>query len=292
MEVKYRMRSPYLRPFLIRERYILPSYHFPIRGRLIHSSARTVALPILSGMHGLHGTHTSSKNFPDPESCWAPGATGKPNWSKIILALEATLEVPATCSGSIIARTILRDVVTVGGAADFVDSIRFGVSDGTNFGGLEKATRVVQSVGNTPGLVEFDKTIPWNGKACTARNDLFVYVRHLVGGNVLTFMEIGFYPRVEDNKGAPVDRSLKPAIRLDPCAKLVPIRSPYVRGKEDQQYRRLKLSERRKVVQKTNQMFREETGVTRLLDTRKSADRQLANQWLRIRDSVMSANGK
>lgn len=260
----------------------------PVRRR-IYSSAGTIALPVPAIRHGLHGTHTASKNFPDPENCWVTGATGKPNWSKIILALEATLEVPATCSGSIIARTILRDVVTVGGAADFVDSIRFGVSDGTTFGGQEKATRSVESAGNTPGLVEFTTTIPWDGSTCTAKNDRFVYVKYLVGGNAITFMEIGFYPRVEPNRtGAPVDKSLKPTIRLDPCAKLAPIRSPYVRGPQDQQYRRLRLSERRTLVQKTNRIFKEETGVTRLLDTRKPADRPLANQWLRIRDSVMS----
>jgi hypothetical protein len=261
---------------------------YPLSGseRLVRTLARDER-SFFGGLQGLHGTHTASMNFPEPNNCWSPGATGKPDWGKIILAVEAALEIPATCSGSIVAKTILRDVVP-GGASNWAESIRFGVSDGTTTGGEEKATRVVESDGNPLGVVEFAKTIPWNGKACTAGNDLFVYVRFPSGKDVFTFVEIGFYPRVEPSKGVPLDKSPSPTIRLNPCNKLVPIRSPYVRGKEDQQFRKLNATERKKVVQTTNLLFTQETGVARRLDPSKLADRRLANHWLRIRDSVMT----
>lgn len=261
---------------------------------LVPAYRRRLGVPYLvsgiggfGSLQGLHGTHSASKAFPDPEGCWAPGATGKPILGKTITMVEASLEIPATCSGSIIARTTLRDVVTAGGAADFKDAIRFGVSDGTSAGGLEPATRVVES-GNTPGFVEFARTIPWNGQACTAASDLFVYVRYLVGNDVYTFMEIGFYPRVKSSGSGLVDNSLSPAIRLNPCNRLVPIRSPYVHGKESEQFRKLKGDALKKIIQQTNSLFTQETGIARRLDPRKPADRNLANHWLRIRDSVMT----
>jgi hypothetical protein len=250
------------------------------------SPAGSGARPTHHGLGELHGTHHASKSFPEPNNCWSPGATGKPDWSKTILTVEAALEVPATCTGSIIARTTLRDVVP-GGASWWADSIRFGVSDGTDSGGLEKATRVSESDGKTPGIVEFVKMIPWDGKSCTARNDLFVYVKFPSGGKVFTFMEIGFYPRVESDKGLLVDKSLPPAIRLNPCNNLAPIRSRYVPGKESQQYWKLPQSARQQVNNDTDRVFREETGVVRKLDWNKPKDRPLLRHWLRIRDSVM-----
>lgn len=231
-------------------------------------------------------------DFPEPNNCWTPGSTGKPDWNRIIVRVEASLEIPTSCSGSILARTILRDVIS-GAASNWAESIRFGTSDGSTAGGAENATRVVEADGGTPlGFVEFTKTIPWNGKACTASSDLFVYVRMPSGGKVFTFMEIGFYPRVESGTGGPLDKSLNPAIRLNPCNGLAPIRSVYVRGQQDQRFRKLNSTERKKVTDKTNDLFRQETGVARKLNPNNANDRRLANQWLRIRDGVMSANGK
>lgn len=263
-------------------------YHFPVRGNLSHTSVRTVSIPVFNQVHGIGATHTASSDFPEPNNCWSPGATGKPDWSRIILRVEASLEIPSTCSGSIVATVILRDVIS-GAASNWAESIRFGTSDGTTPGGVEKATRVVETNGNPLGFVEFKKTIPWNGKACTASSDLFVYVRFPSGNNVFTFVEIGFYPRVEPDKGAPVDKSLKPSIRLNPCSKIVPIRSPYMPGALDQQYRKLPQSERKKVAERTNLLFTQETGIARKLNPNNAHDRRLANQWLRIRDSVVTA---
>ena len=280
------MRRVYLHPFVARQRYMFPSYHFPVRGSLLHTSVRSISIPFFNELHGIGATHTASSDFPEPNNCWTPGATGKPDWSRIILRVEASLEIPNTCSGSIIARVILRDVIS-GAASNWAESIRFGTSDGTTPGGTEKATRVVETNGNPLGFVEFSKTIPWNGKACTASSDLFVYVRFPSGQKVFTFIEIGFYPRVEPDKGAPLDKSLKPSIRLNPCSKLVPIRSRYLPGVIDQQYRKLSQSERKKVAEKTNLLFTQETGVARKLNTNIAHDRRLANHWLRIRDGVM-----
>jgi hypothetical protein len=237
-------------------------------------------------LSGLHGTHSANKDFPEPNNCWTPGSTGKPDLGKTILTVEAMLEVPTTGTGSIIARTTLRDVVP-GGASWWAESIRFGVSDGTHPGGLEKATSVLESDGTTAGIVEFVKTIPWDGQSCTARNDAFVYVKFPSGGKVFTFVEVGFYPRVEADKGVLVDKSLKPAIRLNPCNNLVPIRSPYVSGTESQRYWKLPEGARQQVNQEANRRFREETGIARKLDANKPADRPLSRHWLRIRDSVM-----
>jgi hypothetical protein len=232
----------------------------------------------------LHGTHSARKSFPDPNNCWVPGSTGKPDLTKTILHVEASLEIPATCTGSIIARTILRDSVPVGGAVDFVESIRFGVSDGTNTGGLEKPTRVSE----TDGVVEFAKEIPWDGNSCTSRNDTFVYLKYLVSNGTFTFVEIGFYPRVIAKNGTPIDRSLNPAIRLNPCNHLTPIRSPYVQGKESQRYSKLPQSVRKEINKNTNRLFSEETGIARKLNLNNPKDRPLANHWLRIRDNVMN----
>jgi len=231
--------------------------------RVARSLAGRGTRPIYQGLGGLHGTHDASKSFPEPNNCWSPGATGKPDWNKTILTVEAALEVPA-------------------------DSIRFGASDGTDPGGLEKATRVSESDGKTPGIVEFVKTIPWDGKSCTARNDFFVYVKLPSGGKVFTFIEIGFYPRVEPDKGVPVDKSLFPAIRVNPCNNLTPIRSRYVSGKESQRYWKLPQSVRKQVNKDTDRVFKEETGVVRKLDWNKPKDRPLLRHWLRIRDSMMS----
>ncbi len=256
-------------------------------GRITRSLAGKVARPVYQGLGGLHGTHSASKSFPDPNNCWVPGSAGKPDLTKTLFTVEAALEIPATCEGSIIARTTLRDVVP-GGASWWADSIRFGVSDGTNPGGQEKATRVVESDGKTAGIVEFAKTIPWDGKFCTSRNDFFVYVRFPSGGKVFTFIEIAYYPRVESDKGVPADKSLTPAIRLNPCNNLSPIRSPYVPGKGSRQYWKLPVNERKNVNEEANRLFREEAGIARKLDWSKTKDRPLVRHWLRIRDSVMS----
>lgn len=276
------------RPGLGEGSLILPSYNFPVRGNLSHKSVRTVSIPYFNELHGIGATHTATSDFPEPNNCWSPGATGKPDWNRIILRVEASLEIPATCSGSIVATAILRDVVS-GAASNWAESIRFGTSDGTTPGGTEKATRVVETNGNPLGFVEFKKTIPWNGKACTASSDLFVYVRFPSGKDVFTFVEIGFYPRVVPDKGVPVDKSLKPSIRLNPCNKIVPIRSSYVPGVLDQQYRRLPSGERKKVAERTNLLFRQETGIGRRLNPNNAHDRRLANHWLRIRDEVLTA---
>lgn len=251
--------------------------------RMSRCLAGSEAPPVLQGFSGLHGTHSASQPFPEPNNCWTPGSTGKPDWGKTILTVEASLEIPAMCMGSIIARTALRDVVP-GGASWWADSIRFGMSDGTNPGGLEKATKVSESDGTTSGIVEFAKTIPCG----TTRHDFFVYVNFPSGGKVFTFIEIGFYPRVESDKGVLVDKSPNPVIRLNPCNKLIPIRSPYVPGKESQQYWKLPATERKQVNTDVNQVFRGETGITRRLEWNRPKDRPLARHWLRIRDSVMT----
>jgi len=248
------------------------------------SIAERVTWPVYQWFGGLHGAHSARKSFPDPNNCWVPGSAGKPDLSKTILIVEAALEIPATCTDSIIAKTVLRDVVPVGGAVDFAESIRFGVSDGTNTGGLEKATRVLEK----EGVVEFTKKIPWDGNSCTARNDIFIYLKYLVSNDTFTFVEIGFYPRVTSDKGSPIDKSPDPTIRLNPCNHLTPIRSPYIHGKESQRYWKLAQSARKKVNTDTNRVFSQETGVVRKLDLNKPKDRPLANHWLRIRDSVMN----
>jgi hypothetical protein len=233
------------------------------------------------GLGGLHGTHSASQSFPDPNECWRPGSVGKPDLNKTLFTVEAALEIPAACTGSIIAKTTLRDSIP-GGASLWADSIRFGVSDGTNIGGLEKATRVSE----TEGVVEFATQIQWAGNSCIARNDVFVYVKYLHPQGPFTFIEVGFYPRVSSDKGVPADRSLKPAIRLNPCNHLTPIRSPYIQGKESEWYLKLPPGARRQVNKETDSLFRDETGIARKLDLSKPADRLLSHHWLRIRDSV------
>jgi len=246
--------------------------------------AGRVARPVYQGLGDLQGIHSASKSFPDPNNCWLPGSVGKPDWSNTIFTVEAALEIPATCTGSVIARTTLRDRVAGMGASNWADTIRFGVSDGTQTGGLEKATKVSETV----GIVEFEQKIPWDGSSCTAKNDLFIYVKYLHSSGTFTFIEIGFYPRVESDKGVLLDKSPNPAIRLNPCNHLTPIRSPYVSGKESQRYGRLPESERKKVNNDVNRLFREETGIARNLDWTKPKDRPLSRHWLRIRDNVMS----
>jgi hypothetical protein len=245
------------------------------------------AQPGYQRLEGLQGTHSGSMSFHDPNLCWQPGSTGKPDLSKIIFNAEASLEIPDTCTGSIIARTILRDTVP-GGASLWAEVILFGASDGTNSGGMEKATTVVESDGRTLGTVQFVKTIAWNGTSCTAGKDLFVYVKYQSSGQVFTFIEIGFFPRVEFKSGALIDKSPNPSIRLNPCNGLIPIRSPYVPGKESQQYWKLPANERSKVNVETNRVFKEETGIARRLLNNPS-DQPLVQHWLRIRDRVMSA---
>ena len=239
------------------------------------------------GLGEIAGIHKASLGFPDPEECWAPGSKGQPKWNKILLNVEAELEIPATCTGSIIARTTLRDVQP-GGASLWAAAILFGVSDGTHIGGEEKATKVVEANGNSIGTVEFEKAIPWDGKSCTARNDVFVYVKMASGGKMLTFIEIGFFPRVKSAAGVPVDNSPNPKIRLHPCDNLTPIRSRYDSAKESQQYLKLPKSERKQVLQKADRVFREETGITRNLDPHNPKDLPLVRHWLRIRDRLVS----
>jgi hypothetical protein len=259
--------------------------------RLARSLAGRVARPIYQGLGGLHGTHSASKSFPDPNECWRPGSAGQPDLSKTLLIVEAALEIPTTCTGPIIAKTTLRDKVPAGGAVDYANGemLWFGVSDGTNTGGLERATRISEK----DGVVEFTKGIQWDGNSCTASNDIFVYVKYRVRNtlassySIYTFIEIGFYPRVASNRGVPIDRSPNPAIRLNPCNHLTPIRSPYIHGKESERYLKLPQSVRTQVIKDTDSVFREETGVARKLDLNKPKDRLLANHWLRIRDSVM-----
>ena len=254
-------------------------------GRITRSLAGRDARPIYQGLGGLHGRHGSVRDFPEPNNCWKPGSTAKPDWSKTIVVVEAKLIIPATCTGSIIAKTIVRDWVPGGGHSIWAKSIRFGVSDGTHTGGLEKATTLRNhGPGGAYGRwIEFEKKIPWDGHSCTATNDLFVYVK----SGQFTFIEIGFYPRVESARGVLIDKSLDPAIRLKPCNNLIPIRSPYTPGVESQRYRNLPESERKQVNQDVDRRFREETGVARTLDWNKPKDRPLLRHWLRIRDSVM-----
>jgi hypothetical protein len=231
----------------------------------------------------LHGSHQAARDFADPENCWAPGATHQPNWSKTLLRVEAELKIPATCKGSITARTTLRDVVP-GGATAWADAIRFGVSDGTHAGGLEQATKVDESA----GTVDFIQTIPWDGKSCTVKNDLFVYVKFPVTG-VHTFVEVGFYPRITSSRGVVVDNSPPPAIRLHPCDRVNPVRGRYIPGAGSKRYWKLPTTERRTVSAETSRRFRQETGIDRKLDWNAAKDRLLARHWLRIRDDVVAA---
>ena len=231
----------------------------------------------------LQGSHTAKKDFPDPEACWAPSSKAKPNWGKTMLRVEGELIIPSTCNGSITARTILRDVLP-GQATGFADDMRFGVSDGTHTGGLEKATKV----SSADGTVVFEQTIPWDGQSCTAKNDLFVYVKWPEDGTY-TFIEVAYYPRIKpDNKGGLIDNSPPPAIRLNPCDNLKPIRSTYIPGKMSQKFRLLSGPKSWQVTKETGRRFSQETSVTRKLDKNNPKDLPLIRQWLRIRDEVMT----
>ena len=250
--------------------------------RLRACCGKSNSRPMYHGLGGLHGTHSASQSFPDPNECWRPGSVGKPDLNKTLFTVEAALEIPPACTGSIIAKTSLRDSIPGSGASDWADTIRFGMSDGTNTGGLEKATRVSEK----EGVVEFATKIQWDGNSCTSKNDTFVYVKYLHSSGTFTFIEIGFYPRVGSDKGVLVDKSLNPAIRLNPCNHLTTIRSPYIHGKESEWYLKLPPGARRQVNKETNSLFRDETGIARKLDLSKPADRLLSHHWLRIRDSV------
>jgi hypothetical protein len=235
-----------------------------------------------ASLGALHGKHQAVKDFADPENCWAPGARHQPNWSTTILKVEAELDVPATCQGSITARTTLRDVVP-GGATSWADAIRFGVSDGTHTGGLQPATKVDENA----GTVDFERTIPWDSKSCTVKNDLFIYVKFPTTGEH-TFIEVGFYPRITSSKGAVLDKSPPPSIRLHPCDKIQPIRRVYIPREISKRYWGLSTTARKKVSEETNRRFRQETGIDRKLDWESGKDQPLARQWLRIRDKVMA----
>ena len=189
--------------------------------------------------------------------------------------------MPLSCHG--LATVTLSDE-SLSGESDWLEPIRFGASDGTTTGGLEKATNVGTRDGKID-RVSFSSPIPRGMKDCTPKNDLFIYVKIASGNKVFTFAEVGFYPRFEPD--TEVVKSPKPAIRLNPCNNLTPIRSPYVRGREFQLYLKLPENERKKVDNEANRLFREETGIARRLSNA-PIDRPLANHWLRIRDSVMS----
>jgi hypothetical protein len=234
--------------------------------------------------------HTASRNFPDPENCYLPGSKGKPNWSKTIVSVEATLEIPIKCGGLITTKTTLRDVEP-GGASGWAEFTRFGVSDGTHTGALEKLTKVVAvSLGTQKGSIDFEQTIKWNGQSCSAKNDLFVYVKLKTNESpAFTFIEVGYYPRImSDGKGHLIDKSPPPKIRLDPCDNLKPIRRVYIRGGMSQRYQKLSAKQREAVTKETGRRFRNETGVSRKLRWDNIKDRLLARQWLHIRDEVIA----
>jgi hypothetical protein len=233
--------------------------------------------------------HQAAKDFPDPNNCYLPGSTGKPDLSKILLKVEAELEIPANCGDPIITRTTLRDMGT-SAVADYAsgDMILFGVSDGTTTGGLEKPTKIDQQT----QVVQFEKTIPWSGGwraalTCTAR-DLFVYVKYSLATATYTFMEVAYYPRIKSTGGVITDSSPPPAIRLNPCDNLVPIRSPYPAAMKSS-YLALPATQRQQISKKSDEAFAKETGISRKLKMSDPNDRRLAEQWWRIKDEVMAA---
>jgi hypothetical protein len=237
--------------------------------------------------------HQAAKDFPDPNDCWKPGSKGKPDLSKIILKVEAELQIPANCGDPIITRTTLRGTgQSAATPADYasVDTIRFGVSDGTTTGGLEKPTKFDQQT----GIVEFEKTIPWSGGSCTAR-DLFVYLKYYLCPSsnpacpeTYTFVEVAYYLRIKSTAGVITDSSPPPAIRLNPCDNLVPIRSPYPAAMKSS-YLALPATQRQQINKKADEAFAKETGISRKLKMNDPNDRRLAEQWWRIKDEVMAA---
>lgn len=228
-----------------------------------------------------HRTHKAKKMFPESNECWRPGSKAKPNWRRSILRVEARLAIPARCQASIRTKTILRDIVP-GGATEWAEAVRFGVSDGTDTGGLQRATRVTEKT------IEFTRTIRWD-KSCTidSDSDLFVYVKFPASGKH-SFIEVRYYPRIASLRSASVDKSPNPVIRLNPCNNVKPIRRPYRPGKWSERYWRLSERERGIVNREVNLNFRRETLVTRSLNFNNPEDRPLVRHWLRIRDKVMA----
>lgn len=226
---------------------------------------------------------TASADFPDPNECWRGGSTGRPDWSTILLKVEAALIVPERCADPARIKVTLRDV-RQGGATAWAEVIRFGVSDGTTSGALDRPTRVSE----TDGVVEFERTLPRRGSSCTGFADTFVYVKFPATGEY-TFVEAGFYPRLRSRGTTRIDDSPRPTIRLDPCDNIQPIRRPYVPGAASRAYARLSSRERAAVARETDRRFRTETAIRRQL--RSPGDLPLIRQWLRIRDGVLARRG-
>ena len=227
----------------------------------------------------LEERETATADFPESNECWRPGAKGKADWSRIILKVEATLVVPDRCADPLTARLVLRDVVK-GGASDWADAVRFGVSDGSTIGGLANASRVSEK----DGIVVFEHVLPRRGTSCTAFADTFVYVKFPADGRH-AFIEVGYYPRLSASGGKRTDHSPPPAIRLDPCDNLKPIRAPYIPGAASRAYQRLSTADRAAVAKQTNERFRKETAVRRTL---RPGDLLLMRHWLRIRDALIA----
>lgn len=160
----------------------------------------------------------AKSNFPDPNECWRPGSSGRPELNKTILVVEAMLETPDTCDGMIKTKTSLRDV-TPGSATGWAPVIRFGISDGTQgTGGVGEATAVSEE----SGVVEYELDVSWAPSPCLANFDIFVYVKFPESGE-FTFVEVRYSPRIAPLAGGRlVDGSLSPVIRLNPCNHLTP----------------------------------------------------------------------
>ncbi|WP_158750846.1 DUF6402 family protein [Acidobacterium sp. S8] len=63
---------------------------------------------------------------------------------------------------------------------------------------------------------------------------------------------------------------------------------PYIPGEESKEYEQLTSAQKAEVQKETDRRFREQTGVTRSLDSANASDLELRRTWLRIRDEVIA----
>ena len=158
--------------------------------------------------------HKEIAYFPDPDLCYVI-PNKQPVYDRIIVTIEAELDVPTSCLDEVQLRTSIRDV-SGNEATSFAKSIKFGSSDGTSFGGAKSPSRV------TEDAVVFEEKIPLSG--CLLEKDVYHYVRYFEGSHQYTFVEIRYQPLVTPNALGtfPEDESAEPVIRLEPCAGLLP----------------------------------------------------------------------